>query len=104
MEVKFDLVRIGEIRKNLWVEKNLKFNIDQLKNDIRYLLKDEIIDSKQNKIDIVMIIPGNGYVIKIALEDIEYKHIREKLKFNFPSSIYKGKYSLLLDNLNNKLF
>lgn len=104
MEVKFDLVRIGGIRKNLLAERNLKLNVNQLRNDIRYLLKDEIIHSKQNKISIVMIIPQKGYQIKISVKDIEYENIREKLKFNFPNSIYKGKLEVILDNLNNKLF
>lgn len=43
MEVKFDLVRIGEIRKNCKSETILKQNVDLLKNNIRLFLKDKSI-------------------------------------------------------------
>lgn len=104
MEVKFDLVRIGKIRKNSICEKILKENVDSLKNNIRSLLKDEKVDNKHNKIHIVMIIPSKDYNIKIVLQDIRYEYIRKELRFNFPSSIYNGEYSEIMDNLENKVF
>ena len=44
MEVKFDLVRIGKIRKSSIAEKILKQNVDLLRNEIRSFLKDENIN------------------------------------------------------------
>jgi formiminotetrahydrofolate cyclodeaminase len=52
----------------------------------------------------VMIIPGKGYNVKIALQDIKDLHIKKELKNNFPNSIYKGEYSIIMDNLENKVF
>lgn len=104
MEVKFDLVRIGKIRKNSIAEKILKQNIDLLRNNIRLLLKNENIDNKHNTIHMVMIIPGKGYNVKIVLQDIKDLHVKKELKKNFPNSIYKGEYSIIMDNLENKIF
>ncbi|WP_300979260.1 hypothetical protein [Flavobacterium sp.] len=104
MEVKFDLVRIGKIRKSSIAEKILKNNIDLLRNNIRSFLKDENFDDKHNTVHMVMIIPGKGYNIKIALQDIRDLYIKNELKNNFPNSIYKGEYSIIMDNLENKIF
>lgn len=104
MEVKFDLVRIGGIRKNLIAEKIIKENLDILRNEIRSLLKDENINNKYNRIDMVLIIPQKGYTIKIVLHDIKDESIRKKLKLHFPKYIYKGDYSIIMDNLDNKIF
>lgn len=104
MEVKFDLVRIGEIRKNSISEKILKQNVDLLRNNIRLLLKNKKIDNKHNQISMVMVIPAKGYNIKIVLEDIKDEYMRKELRFNFPSSIYNGEYSNIMNNLDNKVF
>ncbi|RTZ03094.1 hypothetical protein [Flavobacterium sp. GSP6] len=99
MEIKFD-VRIGKIRKNQISEMILKQNVGFLKSGIHSLLKD--INSETKKIGIV--IPGKGHSIKMALEDVKEKHVRKELKSNFPFNIYKGKYSAILDNIDNQIF
>ena len=104
MEVKFDLVRFGEIRKNSIAEKVIKENLDLLRNNICLLLKDENINNKYNRISMVMIVPKKGYNIKIVLHDIKDENIKKKLRLNFPTSIYKGDYSLITDNIDNKIF
>lgn len=104
MEVKFDMVRIGVIRKNSISEKILRENVDSLKYSIQSLLKDEKVDNKHNQINMTMIIPSKGYNIKIVLEDIKHEYLRKELKLNFPNSIYNGKYSEIMDNLDNKIF
>ncbi|MBU3821323.1 hypothetical protein KO566_04555 [Flavobacteriaceae bacterium XHP0103] len=104
MEVKFDLVRIGKIRKSYELEKTLKDNVVSLKKDIRFLLENEICNNKSNIVEMAMIIPEKGKNIKIALEDVRDFHIRKKLKTNFPNSIYQGKYAKILDNINNRIF
>lgn len=104
MEVKFDLVRIGKIRKSSIAEKNLKQNIDLLRNNIRSFLKEKYINNKHNTVHMVMIIPGKGYNIRIALQDIKDLHVKKELKKNFLNSIYKGEYSIIIDNLENKVF
>lgn len=101
MEVKFDLVRIGEIRKNEASEMIIRQNIGFLKSGICSLLHE--IDSEIKQISICIIIPGRGHSIKIAIQDIKENHIRKELKSNFPNSIFKGEYSLVLDNINNKI-
>lgn len=104
MEVKFDLVRIGGIRKNSIVEKIIKENLNLLRNEICSFLKDENINNKHNIISMVMIIPEKGSNIKIVLHDIKDEYIKKKLRFNFPKSIYQGDYSIVMDNLDNKVF
>jgi hypothetical protein len=104
MEVKFDLVRIGGIRKSSNAETIIEGNVDLLRNNIRSLLKDINISNKPNSISMVMIIPGKGYNIKIALDDIKDDLIIKELRNNFPHSIYKGDYSLIMNNIDNKVF
>ncbi|AMA48592.1 MULTISPECIES: hypothetical protein [Flavobacterium] len=104
MEVKFDLVRIGKIRKNSISETILKQNIDLLRNEIRRFLIDETINNKNNILNLVMIIPGKGHNVKIALHEINDLNIKKQLKNNFPNSIYKGEYSIILNNTENKVF
>lgn len=104
MELKFDLVRIGGIRKNAIAEKIIKENLDILRNEICLLLKDENINNKYNRIHMVLIIPQKGYIIKIVLHDIKDESIRKKLRLHFPKHIHKGNYSIIMDNLDNKVF
>lgn len=104
MEVKFDLVRIGKIRKSSIDEKIIKQNTDLLRSNIRSFLKDEYLDNKHNTISMVMIIPGKGHNIKIALQDINDFHIKKELRNNFPNSIYEGEYSTIMDNIDNRVF
>jgi len=104
MKVNFDLVRIGEIRKNFNSETILKQNVKLLKSNIRYLLENENSSNKNNEISMVIVIPAKGYNIKIALKDIREKHIKEILKQKFPNSIFKREYSILMDNIDNRIF
>lgn len=104
MEVKFDLVRIGKPRKNSTIEIILKQNVNLLQNSIRYFLEDEVSTDKYNRIDMVMIIPSKGSSIKIALQDINDNNIKKSLRQKFPNSIYKGDYSIILDNIHNRVF
>lgn len=104
MEVKFDLVRIGNIRKNSIAEKIIKENLDVLRNKIRWLLKDDNANNKYNRIHIVLIIPQKGFAVKIVLHDIKDEVIRKKIKINFPKNIHKGDYSIIMNNLDNKVF
>ena len=104
MKVKFDLVRFGKIRKNNTSELILKKNVEFSQKNIRFLLKNEIIDNKNNCADLVMIIPGKGYKIKIVLEGINDNRIKKILKENIPLEIYKGDYSIIEDNASNRIF
>ena len=104
MNVKFDLVRFGKIRKNNNSELILKKNVEFLQDHIRFLLDNENIDNKNNCVDMVMIIPGRGYEIKIALQDIRDTNVKKILKVNIPLQIYKGDYSIIIDNINNRIF
>ena len=102
MEINFDVIRIGKIRKDNTAEIILKQNVNFMKSGIRHLLNNNI-DNLEEKICIVLAIPGKGYSIKIVLQEVKKKHIRNELKNNFPYSIYNGKYSAILDNVNNKI-
>lgn len=104
MKIEFDLVRLGEIRRNSLSETLIKQNVDILRKSIRNLFKNKNSDSKHNSISITMVIPARGYNIKIHFQNISEKWIRKELKDNYPNSIYKGKYDILLDNLDNKVF
>lgn len=104
MEVKFDLVRIGKIRKNYTSELILKQNLDLMRAAIRDLLSDEKNNSKNNSIHLTIVIPGKGHAIKIVLEKMLDSQIRKMLKENFPNSIYNGNQSVLLEYIDNKIF
>lgn len=104
MKVKFDIVRIGRIRKNYTSELVLKENLNFLKSNIRTLLSEKVIENKSNQISIVLVIPAKGFNIKIVLNDIKDNDIKKELKKHFPNSIYNGSYSVILDNINNHFF
>lgn len=102
MEIKFDVVRIGKIRKDQISEMILKQNVGFLKSGIHSFLRD--IDSETKKIGIVLVVPGKGHSIKMSLQDVKEKHIKKELKSNFPYNIYKGEYSAIMDNVDNQIF
>ncbi|MBX9889455.1 MAG: hypothetical protein K2Y30_16160 [Flavobacteriaceae bacterium] len=102
MELKFDVVRIGKIHKDKMSEMILKQNVGFLKNGIYSLLQD--IDNETKKFGIVLVIPGKGHNIRIALQDVKERNVRKELKINFPCNIYKGEYSVILDNIDNPIF
>ncbi len=100
MKVKFDLIRIGKIRKDHMSEILLKQNAFLLKNTIRH----ELADFESNEINIEMIIPAKGFNVKICLNNINDKSIKKYLRNNFSRNIYNGNYSVIKDNLNNPIF
>ncbi len=101
MKVVFDIVRIGKIRKDRSIERVIEANVWSLKQDIRSLLKDR---NEGNTLSVVMVIPARGCTITIDLRDIGDENLKKELKQSFPNSIYKGRYSLLLDNIDNRIF
>jgi hypothetical protein len=103
MEIKFDIVRIGNIRKNITAEVMLKQNIQWLKSSIKSSLSN--IDNYEiDKAHFVLVIPAKGFNIKISSYDIKDKFIKKVLKENISNSFYKGQYSTILDNINNPIF
>ncbi len=103
MEVKFDVVRIGNKRKNPTSELILKQNANLLKNTIRHVLKEEVCGHKNNREDITMIIPSRGHNVTFRIQDVTDSHIKDILKHRFPNSIYKGSLDTILDNINNRV-
>jgi len=103
MEVKFDLVRIGNVRKNKVSETILKDNTALLKLSIRSLLKDIKSIHKNNRVDMIMIVPAKGYVIKIRTQEIKDINLRKILSDNFPNNIYKGSLDTILDNSDKRV-
>ena len=104
MKVNFDLVRIGNIRKNFNSETILKQNVRLLKSSIRYILENEKASNKRNEVTLIIVIPGKGHDVKIYLKDIREKYIREILKREFPNEIFKRDYSIILNNMDNRIF
>lgn len=75
-----------------------------LKKNIRSSLENEETINLNNEISMVMIVPERGYSIKIALQDVREKHIKYKLKVEFPNNIFKREYSIIMDNIHNRIF
>lgn len=104
MKVNFDLVRIGNLRRDPIAEQILRENVDKLKKSIRIFLEDQIDIYGYGSIDMIMVIPGSGFNIKILLKDIRDKNLRKVIHDHLPDSIYKGKHSMLMKNLNNRIW
>lgn len=104
MDVSFDAVRIGNIRKERISEMILKQNYDLLKNNIRDFLGEEQFEHESNTVHMVIIIPGKGDKITIHLPSIKDLRIRKLLKEKYHNYIYKGKDDTIHDNINNRLF
>lgn len=103
MEVKFDTVRIGKIRRSSIDEKILEQNLDFLKGNIRLLLKEEEIENKYKKVGVVLVVPAKGFNIKIAEKYAGNEFVKKLLNQNFPESIYKGQYSKIDENVMNQV-
>jgi hypothetical protein len=102
MIVNITLIRIGTPRKNYASEQILRDSVYQFKQDINDLLVNDVVGDKSNSIWIDMIIPGRGYNVKIDINSVPKKWIKDKIVEHFPNSIYTGKYSVIMDNIKNK--
>lgn len=103
MEVKFDTVRIGKIRNSSIEEKILEQNLAFLKSNIKSLFRDDEVEKEHNRISVVLVIPGKGDNIKIAVKYSGNEFVKKLLSSNFPDSIYKGKYSTIDANQFNQV-
>lgn len=101
MKVKFEPIRIGKFRQDPYKEKILKENYANLKAQIREFLYDPKND-KEIQMDIV--IPARGSKITVTLDGINDEELKKHLIQHFPNSIYKGDYSILLENIDNSIF
>lgn len=104
MKIDFDIVRIGKFRKDSLKERIIKENVDILKHQIRSLLEDIKFKGKYDEMGLTLVIPSKGADIKISIEDRPDENVRYILNQNFPNSIYKGDYSVILDNAHNTEF
>lgn len=104
MDVKFDIIRIGNKRKNQSAEQIVMQNLNSFREAIRILLADVESFSKNNQIHLTLVIPAKGYSVKMVLEQNLDFQMRNLLKANFPTAMYKGNYSVILDNIHNQVF
>jgi hypothetical protein len=102
MTVKFDMVRIGKIRKSPVAEMFLKENVQILQQSIRDLLAD--VSNESDQVDIAMVIPAKGYSIKIILEFFHNEQIKHLLQTTFPNSIYRRDTNNLVNHVHNRIF
>lgn len=101
MEIKFIPIRIGKFRQNHFHERILKENYLLLKRQLKDFV--QTIPS-ESTIEVDIVIPAKGYRISITLDAIKDQEIRNQLIEYFPNSIYRGKYSELENNIQNKDF
>lgn len=104
MKVNFDIVRIGNFRKNLLAEKLLKENADLLRNEISKLLQEIKYKEVYDEMGLTLVIPNKGNHIKIFLKDRTDENVIRLLSQNFPDSIYKGPDSIIVENIHNPVF
>ncbi|MBX2950058.1 MAG: hypothetical protein KF704_12330 [Crocinitomicaceae bacterium] len=100
MEIKFETVRVGKFRKDIMQERILKENYNFLKNSLKECVNN--INSSNEIIDVDIVIPAKGSRISITLNSIKDKEVKQLLIENFPDSIFKGDYSILEENINNR--
>ncbi|RYM34844.1 hypothetical protein ERX46_05570 [Brumimicrobium glaciale] len=103
MDVHFDIVRIGEIRKNFLAEKLLKQNLISLKDNIVRFFK-EYTDKDLKVIHLIVIIPGKGYVVSVDAENIKDSLMKIDFINAFSNFIYKGRSSTIDQNMHNRVF
>jgi hypothetical protein len=104
MKIEFELVRIGKTRKDFMSERILEQNVRSLMANVRSYLEESFYDDKNKLISIVVIVPSKGHNIKMSLQDVIDKHIKSEFRKEFSNFIFKGKYSLILENINNRVF
>ncbi len=102
MAIKYDIVRIGKIRKESNAERILHQNVKFLKFDIEYFLEDlELKDS--NILPITLVIPARGYNVLFDIRDINNKEVQTALSKQFKSRLFDRNRSILIDNINNQI-
>jgi len=102
MTIKYDIVRIGKIRKESNAERILHQNVKFLKFDIECFLEDlELKDS--DIIPITLVIPARGYNVLFDIRDINNKEVRTALNKQFKSRLFDRNRSILIDNINNQI-
>ncbi|CAG5086851.1 hypothetical protein [Parvicella tangerina] len=101
MEVEFEVVRFGKIRSDRFIEKTLQENVELLKNSIRSFLSE---DNSVDKVYLDIIIPSRGQDIKVNIFHIKEDHVKNRLKFNYPNSIYTGSQTKLIENAQNQVW
>lgn len=104
MEITFEIVRIGKFRKDSQVEKIIKENVNLMKKSIRSLLEDFKYMGKDDKMELILVIPAKGDNVKIYIGDRKDENLRELLRQNFPDSIYTGNDSIIEENIHNPIF
>lgn len=104
MDVKFDVVRIGERRKNHLSEILLEENTIMLKNTLVDFLFDLKNSDGKNSEQVTIVVPAKGYNPKIRLQDFRDKRVRDLVKIKFSGFIYKGSDDSFLININNRVF
>lgn len=101
MEVKFDYIRIGGFRKDKHQELMLKENLDQLKmeliNTLNYV-------NELERIELTLIIPKNGFDIKVHLESNIPGNIKDIIKNEFPFNHRSLTHNEIAKNLLNKIW
>lgn len=106
MEIKFEYVRIGKFRKNKLNENLLKENYNIFKAQLTSFFEFNNFKYPTEKLPIplLLVIPSKGNTVKLSLEDITSEKLKKELKNKFNDKIYKGKYSILIDNMDNEKF
>ena len=104
MNLRFDLVRIGETRKNYNSEKLIKLNTELLIKNIRNIITTEKNNEDNFKFEMTIIVPEKGNNVKMLLASIKDLELKDLLKEKFPNSIYKGEMETVLDNIHKKVF
>jgi hypothetical protein len=102
MEINFETVRIGKFRQDMMQERILKENYKYLKDSLKGFVKTIQCQKTSEIIYVDIVIPAKGRQIKITLDAIVYNEVKRLLIKNFPDSIYKGDYSILLKNCINR--
>lgn len=103
MNIHFEMVRIGDFRKNRLLEKIIRENVNILQLNLRKFLENET-DINKSSIELTMVIPSRGTKITFVLNDIKDDTLKSKLRLNFPDSIFNGDENLIYSNLFTPIF
>ena len=102
MTINYDVVRIGNPRKDSNAERILHQNVKFLKFDIECFLKDLEINNS-HIIPITIVIPARGYNVLFDVRDIHNKEVRTALSKQFKSRLFDRNRSILIDNIHNQI-
>ena len=104
MQIKFDMVRIGRMRKNHQTEVLLRENTAFLKSSLKEFLSEIKNSDGEDCEHVTIIVPGKGHNPKFKLQDFRDKRVRNLVKKRFPGFVYKGSDSTLINNIDNRIF